>query len=207
MIPPTSIDGTDITGATIDGTDVQEITVDGQTVFTAVPDSVLIQSGGEFIVDGEVDLEAFTQDPLNFGNNNQGVGVNVVQAGTDRIIPINKSNDIPSGANGESIELDYSSEFNEDVMYVLVKVDFDSVNQVVWNHKEPDFNKYLIGFFDPNDVTNSGYTNIERADTTSGTWQQVTNDFSSVSGTQYLAFGTNHSSAGPQYFHGVQLNE
>jgi len=32
---PTSIDGTDITGATIDGTDVQEITVDGQTVFTS----------------------------------------------------------------------------------------------------------------------------------------------------------------------------
>jgi hypothetical protein len=35
MIPPTSIDGTDITGATIDGTEVQEITVDGQTVFSA----------------------------------------------------------------------------------------------------------------------------------------------------------------------------
>jgi len=34
-MPPTSIDGTDITGATIDGTDVQEITVDGQTVFSA----------------------------------------------------------------------------------------------------------------------------------------------------------------------------
>jgi hypothetical protein len=38
MMPPTSIDGTDITGATIDGTDVQEITVDGDTVFTAAPD-------------------------------------------------------------------------------------------------------------------------------------------------------------------------
>jgi len=37
MIPPTSIDGTDITGATIDGTDVTEITVDGQTVFTSIP--------------------------------------------------------------------------------------------------------------------------------------------------------------------------
>jgi len=36
MMPPTSIDGTDITGATIDGTDVTEITVDGQTVFTSV---------------------------------------------------------------------------------------------------------------------------------------------------------------------------
>ena len=32
---PTSIDGTDITGATIDGTDVTEITVDGDVVFTA----------------------------------------------------------------------------------------------------------------------------------------------------------------------------
>jgi hypothetical protein len=35
MIPPTSIDGTDITGATIDGTDVTEITVDGDVVFSA----------------------------------------------------------------------------------------------------------------------------------------------------------------------------
>jgi hypothetical protein len=40
--PPTSIDGTDITGATIDGQDVAEITIDGQTVFTSgiqFPDS------------------------------------------------------------------------------------------------------------------------------------------------------------------------
>ena len=37
MIPPTSIDGTDITGVTIDGTDVQEITVDGNVVFTSAP--------------------------------------------------------------------------------------------------------------------------------------------------------------------------
>jgi len=36
---PTSIDGTDITGATIDGTDVQEITVDGDVVFSAGPAS------------------------------------------------------------------------------------------------------------------------------------------------------------------------
>jgi len=34
--PPTSIDGTDITGATIDGQQVEEITIDGQTVFSAV---------------------------------------------------------------------------------------------------------------------------------------------------------------------------
>jgi hypothetical protein len=39
---PTSIDGTDITGATIDGTDVQEITVDGDTVFSAAADVVAL---------------------------------------------------------------------------------------------------------------------------------------------------------------------
>ena len=37
MIPPTSIDGTDISGATIDGQDVEEITVDGDVVFSAGP--------------------------------------------------------------------------------------------------------------------------------------------------------------------------
>jgi len=34
-MPPTSIDGVDITGATIDGTEVTEITADGQVVFSA----------------------------------------------------------------------------------------------------------------------------------------------------------------------------
>jgi len=55
---PTSIDGTDITGATIDGTDVQEITVDGDVVFSAsdVPDSALLfysaeENGGSTAVD------------------------------------------------------------------------------------------------------------------------------------------------------------
>jgi len=41
---PTSIDGTEITGATIDGQDVSEITVDGETVFTAIPDSTVSRS-------------------------------------------------------------------------------------------------------------------------------------------------------------------
>jgi len=40
--PPTSIDGTDITGATIDGQEVQEITIDGDTVFTAGPPGGLV---------------------------------------------------------------------------------------------------------------------------------------------------------------------
>jgi len=46
MIPPTSIDGTDITGATIDGTDVTEITVDGDTVFSVSQGVRIRQRGG-----------------------------------------------------------------------------------------------------------------------------------------------------------------
>jgi len=42
--PPTSIDGTDITGATIDGQEVQEITVDGVTVFSATQLPVAYQN-------------------------------------------------------------------------------------------------------------------------------------------------------------------
>jgi len=40
---PTSIDGTDITGATIDGTEVTEITVDGQTVFSPGPPTATLE--------------------------------------------------------------------------------------------------------------------------------------------------------------------
>jgi len=64
MMPPTSIDGTDITGATIDGTDVTEITVDGQTVFTA---------GGEF---GEVSLYEFENNANDTVGSNNGTFVN-----------------------------------------------------------------------------------------------------------------------------------
>jgi len=55
---PTSIDGTDITGATIDGTDVQEITVDGDTVFTAVQSQTFDFDDGTF--------QGWNPDPISF---------------------------------------------------------------------------------------------------------------------------------------------
>ena len=58
MIPPTSIDGTDITGATIDGTDVQEITVDGDVVFSSGPDFILQPRSN--------DLQFFNGDTSDF---------------------------------------------------------------------------------------------------------------------------------------------
>jgi len=58
--PPTSIDGTDITGATIDGQDVEEITVDGQTVFSSGP-SAFYHLGG---FDGSAEVKTILEyDP------------------------------------------------------------------------------------------------------------------------------------------------
>jgi len=86
---PTSIDGTDITGATIDGTDVQEITVDGDTVFTAsdIPDSANLHARYDF---SNLSLGTTTNVPDETGNGHDlvngsfsgvSVSINGVQAG------------------------------------------------------------------------------------------------------------------------------
>ncbi|MDR9412791.1 MAG: hypothetical protein RI531_09305, partial [Haloferacaceae archaeon] len=58
-MPPTSIDGTDITGATIDGTDVTEITVDGQTVFSATTPKIYHLGGNT----GSIIDDIYEYDP------------------------------------------------------------------------------------------------------------------------------------------------
>jgi len=88
MIPPTSIDGTDITGATIDGTDVTEITVDGQTVFTAGPSQSATPALSQF---------SFVRD-FNFGQrgedtifNQSGTKMWVVERSSDTVKEFNLS--------------------------------------------------------------------------------------------------------------------
>jgi len=71
-MPPTSIDGTDITGATIDGTDVQEITVDGDTVFTAGPPIPTNQLQYWFSASQETSADGTTINTLpDFSGNNR----------------------------------------------------------------------------------------------------------------------------------------
>jgi len=100
MMPPTSIDGTDITGATIDGTDVEEITVDGNTVFSATtlpvafsdmiawyPMEANIPGGDEYsdataLFSGAADSTAYNliDDGAFFGS---GEGVTDIQQGAN----------------------------------------------------------------------------------------------------------------------------
>jgi len=108
--PPTSIDGTDITGATIDGQDVQEITVDGQTVFQAGPPIVdnfeqsLYGDQGQTLVDYYDGGKAGSSDPnLNFVNRTSSAaqkgsfGLNMVAgAGTGATIVSLPSDGLPN---------------------------------------------------------------------------------------------------------------
>jgi len=97
---PTSIDGTDITGATIDGTDVTEITVDGQTVFTAA-----VEVNGLFIddfADGKLtNRDEFSTTPLNPSSLEPGTSNTTVTTRPEYVVSkafVNSSNELESNA-------------------------------------------------------------------------------------------------------------
>jgi len=127
MIPPTSIDGTDITGATIDGTDVQEITVDGQTVFTAVPPPPqfaihqwkMDEGTGTTVADSIGSLDATLQNGAGWQSDSNAVGGTT----TD----YDGSNDIA--------EVIGSSSFYEPNFAIGVTAEFDD------NNRSPIVNK------------------------------------------------------------------
>jgi len=92
---PTSIDGTDITGATIDGTDVQEITVDGQTVFSAA--TVFNFDDGTF--------QGWTANPVNMpGSNNTSISSSQSFSSPNSLL----TEDPDGGDSGGSAEISYS---------------------------------------------------------------------------------------------------
>jgi len=104
MIPPTSIDGTDITGATIDGTDVTEITVDGQTVFSpGLPGPAPLHRWDATALTGFSNNDPVTSIPDIAGN------VNLSRVGNDGIYKSSEMNGQPA------IEIDSSSFFEGDV--------------------------------------------------------------------------------------------
>jgi len=81
--PPTSIDGTDITGATIDGQEVQEITIDGQSVFLA--EQIVDNFEPELYEDQGATLSTYYDGPVGTFNrqtSNVGEGTTALKANT-----------------------------------------------------------------------------------------------------------------------------
>jgi len=106
--PPTSIDGTDITGATIDGQEVQEITIDGQTVFTAEPTPVaqsnlvawwrMGDDSGDTLKDSATTTDFGDSTPYDFVEEGQSANqTNTLQNGG--------VTDIETGANSSAYDM------------------------------------------------------------------------------------------------------
>jgi hypothetical protein len=149
--PPTSIDGTDITGATIDGTAVQEITVDGQVVFSALslPNSAINrfkmdEGSGATIADSigshpDGDLNGAT----GFVSDANGQGGFVVDNG--------------GGASGDDITF---SDFNHftpgSAGAFAITADFDTSEGTLVNLFEPDTPLFVsLGFGSSQDEVGS----------------------------------------------------
>jgi len=109
---PTSIDGTDITGATIDGTDVTEITVDGQTVFSAgPPPSVIAQYEFENNGDTSTATDSIGSNNMTISGSGMSFDSNIVKVGSfslgnDGSNPATESNNsLNIASDGTSNEL------------------------------------------------------------------------------------------------------
>jgi len=143
MIPPTSIDGTDITGATIDGQDVEEITVDGQTVFTATqpaaPASTVTSRPADSTLTGVSDERGLVfevKTPLTrigarLSNNTSGVNTVYLRDVNENLI----SSKSLSGFSGETFDFFHNFQQNQEYMFTVDNggsswtVGFDSGNE------------------------------------------------------------------------------
>jgi len=135
MIPPTSIDGTDITGATIDGTDVTEITVDGQTVFSAGPANLPVAYSNL--------VAWYPFDSATYGGSNAddvtaiigGSGDDTAYDGSVDGATYQSSGgvtDINAGANSGAFDFDGSNDYIENVYSVSSNIGGGSVTVMAW---------------------------------------------------------------------------
>jgi len=138
--PPTSIDGTDITGATIDGQEVGEITVDGQTVFEAVP-AIPQPDVGHFKADS---LQFANGDSVTAWTDQSTNAVDISVSGGNPIFAANDLNGLPGvDFNGGDFKSDSSFSFVQPLVSYVVW-DYANVNdeEVIYDDLN-DFNPQL----------------------------------------------------------------
>jgi len=155
MIPPTSIDGTDITGATIDGTDVQEITVDGQTVFSAESLPVAYSNLVAWYPFDSSFYGGSNADDVTALFNPAQSGDSTAYDGTVNGATYQSSGgvtDMNAGANSGAFDFDGSNDYIEPP---FPNIDFDQPNTIMgWANADSFPNAHMIvgfGFSGSND--------------------------------------------------------
>jgi hypothetical protein len=214
MMPIRKGDGTGISDVRLgDGTQIGEVrTGDGTVLWSAaadIPDSVLVQSGGEYIQDDAAEREASSLNNIersDWGSTFTGVSVGPQGTTSETITWSLDTSDTPSGVD-DAVKSSHD-QLNNDNIYFVILVDFDSVNTVDFYFKSLDGAGYQpqMGYFPENDVSTSSYTQVFRKELANNTnWQEFSADFSGVSGTKYLGYGINHDSTTGSGLAGIQL--
>jgi len=173
MMPPTSIDGTDITGATIDGTEVQEITVDGQTVFSAGPSNFPV-AYSNLIAWYPFDSATYS------GSNADDVTAILGGSGDDTAYDGSVSGatyqssggvtDINAGANSGAFEFDGSNDVI-DIGTGLPDANDTSISITLWANADSttdkslalDYSTSIIGIGKPTALSNFGVAMFDSA--------------------------------------------
>jgi len=155
MIPPTSIDGTDITGATIDGTDVTEITVDGDTVFSAktLPiaySNLVAWYPFDSATYGGGNADDVTAIVGGSGDDTAYDGTFDSSATTPTYQPSGGVTDINAGANSGAFEFDGSNDF---IRLPTNGFDWSNKSISLWSNREATGNSRIAGARDGDAVT------------------------------------------------------
>jgi len=203
---PTSIDGTDITGATIDGTDVQEITVDGDVVFSGGPSNLPLAYSNL--------VAWYPFDSATYGGSNAddvtaiigGSGDDTAYDGTVNGASYQSSNgvtDINAGANSGAYDFDGS---NDAIAITNPMDNFNEITFCFWI--EPDGQTDSAPFiFSDNNVAeahikdNSDMRWIFDEDGSGGTFDDQ-NVVSLNGGYQWFGFTIDSSQNGQAYHDG-----
>jgi len=183
--PPTSIDGTDITGATIDGQDVKEITIDGQVVFTAIPDSGVARYNFEDDSDTTTATDTF--------NNNDGT-INGPTYTTDAQV-----GDFALDFTSGNVDISIIDSFITSPVSVAAWAKADSTDGFVFDHGST---RFVIGFNvqDSNGLEftifdGSSYSTISSGDNATGVYYHMVAVFD-ASVTPEMEFYVDGSSVG-----------
>lgn len=156
-MPPTNIDGSEITGATIDGQEVSEITADGDVVFTAapdIPDTQINRTADDTSassVSPKFGIEITLSDPVDgfkadISANNSGFTTAYITETDGTIL---NSTDISSLSPGDTFSI--AQELSGGGRTVFLVLDAGGSNFTIGWYDSPSFPYDGAGF----DVTNS----------------------------------------------------
>jgi len=139
MSPPINIDGSQVSGITIDGTEVTEVTVGGDTVFGAIPDSVIAQYQFEDNANTTTAVDSIGSNDLTL--NGQSYTSSTVKCGS--LALDDDATDSPAESQS-TVDLPGDNVQNEMSIAAYVNPDVSDSNEYVFGWQESNDSDWLF---------------------------------------------------------------